>query len=447
MKNKIQLSINTLLIILMPLMMYITVSDTKINFSIADIILVLIGVLFLINIKEFFVHKRWIYILYFVGLLISLSLSQFMGKFNDDFLHVSNNVMFMEMVKTVVVGMYFFSAFMFIRNEKTYRISLITISLSSIPVFIIGISAYIYFLLGKDFIIDAFEIYKLRFLGTFEDPNLCALYFIVIFFVSLLNFKTVKKKFLKYLMFCISIISLIVIILTMSRGGWLALAGASIVFVILNIRNFKKESILFVIPIIIVLLISLNMDYSLQNGKITNHIVDRIQDSLSKDNNEIDRVQLMKTAVKMGNDNFLFGVGKGSFPLNSYKYLGEDSPRYKQQNIPHNTILGFYAQQGIVGVLIFIILPSFILYLMIKSKRKQNIYLISLFIGLFIHSLTINVENVRFLWYIFGVMLAGERMNINLDFVPIAKINSRKYAVIVSVLSLLAVGLYLNLLH
>lgn len=445
MKYKVQMAINILIIIFMPFMMYINISNTKVNVAMSDMILVPVGTIFLINIKEFFLKKRWLYILYFAGLLLSLFLSQYISQINADFFHVQNSVMIMEMVKTFIVAMYFFTAFMFVKSERDFKLSLAAISLSSIPVIVIGLASYIYFLHGKDFFIDAYKIDTSRFLGSFQDPNLCAFYFILIFFVSLLNYKVLKNKFLRFLMLGISSFSLIVIVLTMSRGGWLALVGATIVYFLLNIKNFKKEILLMTILAVNIVLITVDFDYNFLQGKITNDLINKMQYSLSKNVDDIDRIQLMKTALEMGNDNFFFGVGKGSFQLNSYKYLSEDSGQYKMRSIPHNTILGFYSQQGIIGVLIFIILPGHILYNMIRSERKQNLYLIPLLSGLFIHSMTINIENVRFFWYIMGLILAAEKIDIHLDFISADKMRKRTFTIVLAASLLLLIVFYVDI--
>lgn len=437
MQNRLRIIINIFMIIFMPFMMYINISSTKVNIAMADIMLVLVGILFLINIKQFFIQKRWIYLLYFGGLLLSLLVSQYISRFNENISHVGNSVMIMEMIKTLVVTMYFFIGFIFIKNERDYRLSLIAVSLSSIPVMIIGLTSYIYFLLGKEFFIEVYRLEILRFQGSFEDPNLCAIYIIFILFVSLLNLKVQKNKYMRFLLIGVILLSLITIFLTMSRGGWLGLTGAMVVFLLLNIRNLKKEHLLVFISLFIILFISIDLDYYFQQGKITKDMVSRVQDSLIIDINDIDRVQLMRAAFLMGNDNFFFGVAKGGFPLNSYMYLPEDSVQATMNYIPHNTILGFYAQQGIVGVLIFIILPCYVLYRMIRYKSNQSLYFIPLFIGLFIHSMTINIENVRFLWYFLGLVLAGEEMNINLDFISATRINKKTFAIVISISLLL----------
>ncbi|WP_027631119.1 O-antigen ligase family protein [Ruminiclostridium cellobioparum] len=440
MKDKVQIVVNILIIIFMPFMMYINISKFKINVAASDILLVLVGILFLVNIKDFFIQKRWTYILYFAGLVLSLLLSQYISKFNVAFFHVENSVMLIEIVKTIVVAIYFFTAFTFIRNERDYKLYLVVMSLSSIPVMIVGIISYTYFLMSKDFFIDTYKLEILRFMGTFEDPNLCALFFSVIFFVSLLNFKIIKNIFLRYLMLGIGILSFIIIILTMSRGGWLALAGTILTYILFHIRNIKKESVLIVLSAIIMVFISINLDYYFQNGEITKDMISRVQESLNKNAADVDRIQLMKAAFEMGNDNFLVGVGKGSFPLNSYKYLPENSTQTIKSSIPHNTILGFYSQQGILGVFIFILLPGYILYTMIKSKRKQNLFLIPVFVGIYIHSMTINIENTRFIWYILGSVLASEKMNIHLVFKPAAKMSKRTFITVL--IALLLIGMF-----
>lgn len=417
MRQKIQTVASVLLILFMPFMQYIDIAGTKVNISLADVLLPVLGILMLFNIKELFQRKRWLVVLYFAGLIFSLALSQFAGRYKPDFLHVSNTVMLMEMLKTSVVAMYFFSAFLLV-DEKNFRVSLITLSLGSILVMIIGFSSYIYSILGKDFFIEAYTHESLRFRGTFEDPNLCALYFLVVFFITLFNFQVINNRVLKIILALIGLLSILCIVLTQSRGGWLAFAGAVLIFLIFNLKHIKKESLIMIGITVVFILAAINMDYWIQAGKVTNLIISRIQETSNMETAEIDRVQLMKAAFQMGNDNFFFGVGKGSFPLNSNKYVGDDARVYLSQNIPHNTIFGIYAQQGILGLLVFISLPGFLLYQMIKSRKQQNVYLIPVFIGLFLHSMSINIENVRFAWYILGIMLISQQK------VPEIKLNS-----------------------
>lgn len=407
MKQKIQTALTLLIIIFMPYMWYIDVAGTKVNFSLADVLLIPAGIMMLFNLKELFTRKRWFIMLYFAGLLFSLTLSHFASKLNPGFLHAPNSVLLMEIVKTIVTALYLLCAFVFV-DEKNFKLTAITISLGSIPVMVIGFAAYLSHITGYTFPLQVYALKMLRFRGTFEDPNLCALYFIVIFYTSLYCFRFMQKRFLRWTMVTPALFSIIAIVLTQSRGGWLAFGGSILIFVLLSIRNIHKESLLLPLAAIIVVLLVLNLDYLLQNGKTTNEIITRVQMTVNQDVEDIDRVQLMKAAFQMGNDNFIVGVGKGSFPLNTNLYLGENSSAYRYQNIPHNTLLGFYAQQGIVGLLLFLLLPGYIMFRLILSCGGHRLYFIALLVGILIHSMTINLENIRFVWFLAGIFLAVE---------------------------------------
>jgi O-antigen ligase len=427
MKLTIKIIINIILIIFMPFMLYININNSNINISIGDFVLLFIGIIFLFNLKEFIIQKKYNYLFYFIGLLISIIISQILSMYDKNFVHASYQVMLLEIIKTIIIATYFFSALIFVNNSKMLKIALISISLGSIPVIFIGLWAYISYLNGKDFFITTYKINYLRFFGSFEDPNLCALYFIMIFFISLLNFQILEHRIIKKVSLGISILSLVMIGLTISRGGWIAIFGALLIFFALNIKNVKKESLIIFFIIFAFILGIINLDFIVQNGRITKQLYSRVKEASIYDVKDNNRIQLLNVAIQMGNEKPIFGVGRGSFPLNSDRYISENSYQYNARPIPHNTIFGFYAQQGIVGVILFILLPGYALYRMLKSKRKQNRYLIPLFIAFIFHSMTINIENIRFVWYIMGIIMASEINDINLDFNPSIKMNKKYF--------------------
>lgn len=444
MKLKIQTGLTLFLIIFMPFMWYIDVAGTKVNFSLADVLLILAGIMLLFNLKELLMHKRWMVLLYFAGLLFSLALSQFAGKFKPGFLHVPNSVMLMEMVKTIVTTLYFLCAFMFI-NEKNFKLIAATLSLGSIPVIAVGFAAYFYQMTGRVFPLQSYALETLRFRGTFEDPNLCALYFIVIFYISLYCFKLLHNRFVRWVILGLIMLSIIAIFLTQSRGGWLAFGGSVLILAVFTLRKIQKESLLLPLAGILMFLLVLNADYLLQAGKVTNEIITRVQLPAGHDVENIDRVQLLKAAFRMGNDNFLVGVGKGSFPLNTNLYLGEDSKEYQMQYIPHNTLLSFFAQQGIVGLLLFLLLPGYILFRLMSSRGGHRPYFIALLAGILIHSMTLNLENIRFVWFLAGIFLASEVKTFQVNLHPSKAISKGAYIPILSGLLCVVLLLYISL--
>lgn len=411
-KIKIETAINILLILFLPIMSYATIQGMLVNMSFADPVFLIAGVFLLFRIRTLFRDKHWIYILYFVVFIISILISQFLSVRNYDIFSASNMVMLSEIIKVLAVGGYFYIGYMFVRNEKIYRSACYAISFGSIPVAIIGVAAYIAFALDIPFFIDSFAITGGRLLGTFEDPNLYGLYLTLVFYVSIWNSKIARSKGLSYAMIAIAALSILLIILTMSRGTWVAFACSLVVFLAFNIRSLNKYSGLIGFAFLILFFLGLQLDHSFFGANTTRETINRIESSLIQ-GDDIDRFQLSRTAVEMGNDNFLFGVGAGAFPLNSHVYLGKDHIAHRNQYIAHNTLASVYAQQGILGLLIFISLPAYILYAMFRSGFAQNKYMVPLIAGLIVQSLSINIENIRFVWYFLGIILAATELGIN----------------------------------
>ena len=411
-KIKIETVVNILLILFLPIMSYATIQGMLVNMSFADPIFLIAGLFLLFRIRTLFKDKNWIYILYFAVFVLSIFVSQFFSARNEAIFSASNMVMLSEIIKVLAVGGYFYIGYIFIKNEKIYRSACYAISLGSIPVAIIGVAAYIAFALDIPFFIDSFAITGGRLIGTFEDPNLYGLYLILVFYVSIWNAKIAKSKKLSYFMIGISALSMMLIILTMSRGTWVSFVCSLVVFLALNIRALNKYSSLIGLVFMILFFFGLQLDHSFFEARTTRETLNRIEASLIQGDN-IDRFHLSRAALEMGNDNFLVGVGAGAFPLNSHVYLGEDHIAHRNQYIPHNTLASVYAQQGVIGLLIFISLPAYILYVMFRSGFAQNKYMFPLIAGLFVQSLSINIENIRFVWYLLGVILAAVELGIN----------------------------------
>lgn len=446
MKDKIEIFVNIVLILLLPFMFYINISDSPINISLGDLIFPLSGLLIIIQYKRLIEKKRWIYILYFLGLILSILLSHIIIQSNKAIISVAYMTMSIEIVKTAIVGGYFYIAYMFIKDSRRYKLALYTLSLGSIPVGFIAVGAYVSHLLGNPFFIEIFALqeYSSRLVGTFEDPNLYAFYLIMIFYISLWNSRTIRNKIVSFGMILISVFSAILLVMTMSRSGWIAFVVSLLISATFNIRKITKQSVTICLTFIFIILLGIQLDYSLQEGKIVKTVTERIENSLIK-GDEGDRFQLSKAALEMGNDNFIFGVGKGNFPLNSYIYLGEDNINYQRQLIPHNTLFGIYAQQGILGLTIFLMLPIYLLYKLIKTNRDQNRYIIPLLIGFLIHSFAINIENVRFVWFLFGMFLASYEFNTAIEICEQRKWNAKRLTILNFTLLFFIIGLFINI--
>lgn len=126
-----------------------------------------------------------------------------------------------------------------------------------------------------------------------------------------------------------------------------------LIILLLYGRYFKSvRASLKIITLIVTLLVSLIL---------TPRVMNLYEGSSLQERNEIEvkddvRVQLMLDAFEVGNRNFPLGVGANNYILHSYN-----------QHISHNTYLELYANEGIIGVLLYIIM----LYLFLKTQWRR----------------------------------------------------------------------------
>jgi len=457
MKNKVENILLVLICFFLPWMFYINIGDTLVNISVADAVFVIAGIYIFIDQligiyqykrkgkeKPVLLHRKTLFAAgYFLMLILSLVVSHFAGKMDPKLETVSHITLMLEIVKTLVVAGYFFIGYILVKDEKGYRITLHAIVFGSIPAATVGFLAYAYKMLEKPFFLKQFDFdMGLRFTGSFQDPNLCALYYLMVFYLSLYLFKAAKSRIIAWAMGITSVIALVVIILTMSRGGWLAFGASLILFLALQFRKLRKETILIGLGMFVAVFSVILLDLRFSNGDLTYKAIERIELALYQGSN-LDRVYLSKAAITMGNEHFVFGVGKGNYILNENNYLSEEE-KLVDPKIPHNTILSFYAQQGIVGVIIFLLLPGGVIYYLIKKRTLSTQYIIILFTALFIQSLSLNIENIRFIWFLLGSAYIGLSYSFEEEYELLLIKNNKVYRAVCGVLSLLLFLLYFD---
>jgi O-antigen ligase len=234
--------------------------------------------------------------------------------------------------------------FMLIQSEKSkkqlYYINVVlvltatVISIYGIYQFIVGVpmgSGWVDPTLNPDI--------KTRVYATFENPNLLAEYLIMAFPVSL-ALLLYSNKFVDRLKFAVtSIVMLIAIGLTYSRGGFLGLAfGIFVYFLYVN-----RKAILAMIPFGIAGLLVM-----------PDSIIQRIKTIGSlQDSSNFYRFNLWNKAIDIINDFWYSGIGLGYIPFQKI------SPIYIRTMAPyhtHNTYLQIAIELGVIGLIIFLLL-------------------------------------------------------------------------------------------
>lgn len=183
-----------------------------------------------------------------------------------------------------------------------------------------------------------------RVFSVFGNPNILAEYLIMIIPISVSLFWYTKKLSQKVIFFLTSMILLITLLLTYSRGGWLGFAFGMLVFVLL----VQKKLLLLLIPL------GLGSVYFLPQT-ILNRIL-----SIGNlaDSSNAYRIKIWRISIGIIKDYWVSGVGFGYIP---FKKTFETYIRTMPAYHAHNTYIETAAEMGIPG-LIILLLFIFILY-------------------------------------------------------------------------------------
>lgn len=194
-------------------------------------------------------------------------------------------------------------------------------------------------------------------------------------------FLLINKKSKLYLkIFCAIciVLGLILLFYTGSKGPIVSLIIASI-FIYIAVLMAHKDRIKKLMYMLIIFSI-----FAICSPKLVQLIpgAERFFHSLvnlGENSSDLARKAIFKQAYELGNANIFNGVGTGGFDLYSIQY------RY-----PHNIFLEIFSEQGMLGIVIFFILISIIIYHIISKLRfniqVQEIFIIAVFIYLFINA-------------------------------------------------------------
>jgi hypothetical protein len=201
-----------------------------------------------------------------------------------------------------------------------------------------------------------------RLTGSFLDPNFMA-YYLCLYYV--INHFFLKKTLIEY-------ISLISVFLTLSRNGILTLI---IIFLICNIRNFKKILLLSLIGILFIL--------------INPRLVDRFLQFQDRNDSSYVRVASWNEALKVTFLNNFSGIGFNNYKnnLEFYRVVPLDSLNKNSVTSTDSSYLHIFVTLGVVGIFLFSI--NLISFVFLNGVIKSNlVVLISLmFNSQFINSL------------------------------------------------------------
>ena len=240
-------------------------------------------------------------------------------------------------------------------------------------------------------ITGGFKFY--RAVGTFSDPNVAATFIAtgVILAFSLLIHS--RDRFITKLIYLFgSLISIIGIIITFSRSGWIFLTAG--IFISLFFINNKKK--LIVIIIFFSLLVILATFTTPLGALISDRFLSIFE--LLKDPSIKARMLMGESGIRMFFDSPIWGFGYRSFPLVYDYYINPDMPwetLYIKES--HTLFVCLLAELGVIGFVIVFLWFKRVLIDCFKFIRvDKNHFTKAVLIGSF--SLFV-AFNVNFLFY------------------------------------------------
>ena len=198
------------------------------------------------------------------------------------------------------------------------------------------------------------------------EPLYFANFLLVPFFISIVKYVQNKEIFRLY--FWISILILTNIILTISRGAFIALGVSFFIFMIyLLINRYKENYMNKFIGLIIIFLIAIIISFGLitkLNGKqaISNFADHSVVENVQSDGSALDRIGTYKLALKYFAENPVLGIGPGGFGV-----LTHGSGSETGYGIVNNEYIEILSENGLIGFLLFF---AFLISYVIEYKNK-----------------------------------------------------------------------------
>jgi len=235
-----------------------------------------------------------------------------------------------------------------------------------ISAFLVALISLIYYMLGE-------TTYDGRLQAFFNSPNYLAMYLspAVIIAIYLLGESRKQKTRLRSIYISLAIISL-ALFFTYSYAAWVSVIVSLIFFTVISKKPGRRYLIAILLGIILVLFFQKNSE------KFISLL------SLDERSSLASRVMIWRSAEKLIEDNWLFGIGPGNFQADYLQYQ-KYYPPYLEWSVPHphSLYLAFWLYSGILGLTGLLILIYLAVARLWKNKRREIVSLASLSIVIY----------------------------------------------------------------
>ena len=295
-----------------------------------------------------------------------------------------------EAVISFVLLLGYFLFVNLMRTEIWIKRCIIALVSSASVTVLIGIYEFIFSGSNNNWLDQSFHsIIKLRIVSLFENPNILAMFLVIVFpFLLALTFQS-KRRNTKFLSKLLILLFIACIIFTWSRGAWLAIIFGTLAFALIK---SQKSFRFFGVAILSLPIISMLLPDSiwLRFTSIFNFA----------DTSTAYRIYTWKGTFNAIKETGPFGIGYGDSAFQavypSYSYAGIESAPHS-----HNLILQILICMGILGAIVFCIaiflnFQKCFEYIKTNKQDPSNIYVIAA-ISSTIAALTMGIFD--YIWY------------------------------------------------
>jgi O-antigen ligase len=249
-----------------------------------------------------------------------------------------------------------------------------------------------------------------RFVGTFNNPNVLAIYMILCVFSSIVLLQNIKSRVWRSLLIINIPIALYVIILTASKKGFIFSALLLVIYLLSSLRS--KRSFVLVITILVGGILLFNSGI-LSQIKGVEELTYRLTlavntirlafDGYQTDGSTAERIYLIQAAYDILSKNFgaiIFGTGAGTF------FLQNDLGLYA-----HNNYMEIIANLGLIGLSLFYSIYYFMINDIRLIKGSIKYAFLSIILVLLLMDITYVSYSFKPIFFIFiFIVLYSENM-------------------------------------
>ena len=215
-----------------------------------------------------------------------------------------------------------------------------------------------------------------KLVGVFPNRNItAALYLFQLPFLIYL-IRKLKNNFIKLILFILSIVVVYILFLLASRTSYVIMMGLltlNLIFFILYKRkskSFFKSFPGYLTLIIILGYVTASLFLGTQN---TANPLNRVQTMFVEEESSNTRIRYYTFAIKDFISSPIIGYGLGNFKIISIERDKENIRSYTVPYVMHNDFLEVAVELGIIGLILFLLIFIYPIYILFKRNKIKNL--------------------------------------------------------------------------